>query len=1515
MHAGGPATIRGILYQLLGTLDRALELRIQGVVGPAGKLLDARLIIEPKGGGDLRTETDEVVVEQWKSRRGGGTWSLNELVNEVLPDLTRAAIDVGDGRPTRFRFMTEGRRGEWKGFDAFLMRVQSVAGWEGLDDRTPREPCLEPARTDQALLQTLVERVTSLGSLAKAAPADVRVALWRVLQRFEMPPPVDAEQLLRRVNEHISDLVPRIEELDDARERLIGHLIARVAEEGEVRLTGRALLEGVGLGGASFSDWHRHREKARGLLSGQIAAASGFNESWNVRPPPGWKDRTKVLALTGDSGQGKSWALGALATKLVDQDALVVVVRSGGSPAATIAHADRWLGHDILNHDAPFPLRRFPTRIPPHRKKLPTPWLYLLVDGATVTEAEELHRVQVETGHGVAVAVSLTEPCDIEARWAELHPVCDFEPDELRRYLRTRGLHDLPSEPRIWGLLKRPILAHVYAEIVPEGGEDSEFSLLERFWSERFREIRRRSPSELVALVRAMRLALDEPDRYPWSISTLAECGFSDSNLGRLLRTGWVVSAGHEYRLLHDILFDFALARALSVVDPKYDPAPILGGRNRYPRGAASTFGVFALWLALRGEGASNDRAARLLTELDGYDGLGEYLYCDLLPSLGAGALGAIEVRVRSLAEEDELVLPHVATALAALLDSGPAIEGLVTRLLRSERDVDVSLGLLVCERTPLPRALPRLWEHYCRLSSARHGHDRYLERDVAHRAILEASRADERWLLERLRNGWGQPHAASLVRFLAELESPRVLEFWKKHGPELVRTAHDKDQRRATLRCVRGFPGGYDLDLIAGWSHEEPDLIGEVAEALTRVSPRTFFELLSKCQGPMYRFLRFGGWWMPRLLASEPKRLRKALLEIARADSDALHAFEGHENEMDTATFERLLDVVRVLAMEEIAGGEDDGGTNAGRERTNAGRFLQMATRASRSHHLAALQRRRGRELEAALVSVALLRLASERYDVWFYDQVFQLLVHMGSGRLPEVLAAELACGGRLGRALRWRALRWALVASDEPTIAAVQGLAEQYLEGADALLPGELDAAIVFLSEHGSPKDWVKLVLAGDVYPPVGTIRVLKAPLTDEELSPAIEQATASLDERASLALCVLGDSGRKDCIPLLREALSTRGATANQIAHCAQRGLRVLKASTRDDIERAISLLCRDEPIQEAFSFLWSLPDDIRRGAFIEALRLGAWHPERRETAYRVHDLWVLGGEVGQRVVELVSDRARPWYEVLRGRSLLAMFGDPNLEVAREWLWEDAHLWHRWRHTALAAAEALASWDRDAAIETTLAPLKDATSEVLRSEAAQVLFRIDEQVATRHLLELSPRETDPVVRLTFARLLRRAKGRDLVKSGVSRLVLSGDDADVVAGAQLSAWQGPRFLRDELVAVASGARNTELSQAAWHSVVRQRNEADARRLIRTMQPNDRFAFLAAFEALCSLVDPRLLLERGDALDLRPRLAEARPGIVHFVQERLEQEAKNFESEWKTSQRRMSWVKRMRNR
>jgi hypothetical protein len=142
--SGGAATCHGIWYQALWCVLQAATARVLRAGDSSSENeTDLQLILEPSGGDALLERPDHRRVVQLKTR-SGGTWSLKQVVQQVLPDLYQA-VDLGNTGEVSYEFVTEGGMGQWgqvrRFFESLGGRLPAGASdaqfskaYEGLDD-------------------------------------------------------------------------------------------------------------------------------------------------------------------------------------------------------------------------------------------------------------------------------------------------------------------------------------------------------------------------------------------------------------------------------------------------------------------------------------------------------------------------------------------------------------------------------------------------------------------------------------------------------------------------------------------------------------------------------------------------------------------------------------------------------------------------------------------------------------------------------------------------------------------------------------------------------------------------------------------------------------------------------------------------------------------------------------------------------------------------------------------------------------------------------------------------------------------------------------------------------------------------------------------------------------------------------------------------------------------------------------------------------------------------------------
>lgn len=226
---GGSANISGVIYQMLWCLLRALKIRIKTSVDSDSKT-EALLVLEPKGGGgDIRVLSDVSEIEQLKAKSDAGTWSLQTVIRDVLPDLFLAA---GDGTLSkRFRFVTEGAIGDWGDVYRFFRRLGCVEPpadvLSHLDDqvslrfRTSRRKNTsgpsgsllfqESNYPERAMFCLIAEFLQTRPSIKELALSDSEFhrRLWRLLGAFEFVGRQSRDSIIKEIDELLLAVVVR----------------------------------------------------------------------------------------------------------------------------------------------------------------------------------------------------------------------------------------------------------------------------------------------------------------------------------------------------------------------------------------------------------------------------------------------------------------------------------------------------------------------------------------------------------------------------------------------------------------------------------------------------------------------------------------------------------------------------------------------------------------------------------------------------------------------------------------------------------------------------------------------------------------------------------------------------------------------------------------------------------------------------------------------------------------------------------------------------------------------------------------------------------------------------------------------------------------------------------------------------------------------------------------------------------------------------------------------------------
>lgn len=278
--------IAGFLFQILRAVRLGLEVTAE--ITADGHAASMALTIEPDTSGDIQiTRAAGKATEQVKMRSRGRWWTSGEIGREVLPDLLRG---VELGSPQDFRFVTDNAAG--------LDQLRKFLAQRHASPNAQLEKLRwGNRRVDQAVFAAM------LAEAAGCRGDDPRFGY--LLDRLSVNI-VDAEEAIRGIDRLLAPLVDPGTSVSDTRHALIAKLF-EAAAEGRT-MTDRALL---GMVGPDPLLRLRHAQALPSILQRKLAvdvAALGYEPDQQARESP-LLATAPITILSGESGQGKTWAL------------------------------------------------------------------------------------------------------------------------------------------------------------------------------------------------------------------------------------------------------------------------------------------------------------------------------------------------------------------------------------------------------------------------------------------------------------------------------------------------------------------------------------------------------------------------------------------------------------------------------------------------------------------------------------------------------------------------------------------------------------------------------------------------------------------------------------------------------------------------------------------------------------------------------------------------------------------------------------------------------------------------------------------------------------------------------------------------------------------------------------------------------------------------------------------------------------------------------------------------------
>ena len=462
--AGGPSTINGVLYQMLWALHRLGTLTAKSAVvdDSTGQLTDVTIVLEPVDGGDQQEiQGSRRIVEQIKSRSSLRTWSLQEVIREVLPDLYRA-VDLACP-DTTYRFVTEGQPGEWKQVDAFFKSLQGRNASDDVLENLDNTKELKFRRSNRSASQgmpepfwgsgpytqrRLFERIVSAlreNREVKQEPLELtHHKLWHLLGNFTFVGGHIFTGLQDTIDAWLRSVIDATEDLHTRRNALLLDL-ARRATAGNARIVAREFLTDHNLNAIPLTNWLKIYQKAANHLE-RMLHLRGFDRRDEARPhsvataASHWTAERPILVLTGESGQGKTWLGYALLARVVAQGEVALLVDTTGRTDDDFNAAAATFWQEIVGHDNAPPFVRIRDRLRQCGPVHATRPLYLLID--RVIDHAEARRLARQPWEDWDIRLAVTCFPDVAStireaarNRCEVVSVPDFSTEELHTYL------------------------------------------------------------------------------------------------------------------------------------------------------------------------------------------------------------------------------------------------------------------------------------------------------------------------------------------------------------------------------------------------------------------------------------------------------------------------------------------------------------------------------------------------------------------------------------------------------------------------------------------------------------------------------------------------------------------------------------------------------------------------------------------------------------------------------------------------------------------------------------------------------------------------------------------------------------------------------------------------------------------------------------------------------------------------------------------------------------------------
>lgn len=939
--AGGPSTINGIIYQMLRSLARASKLKIKTTV-EEDEVVSASIILEPSTGGDLVEISDKTTVEQVKTRSDGSTWSLTDIVKEVLPDLYLAARSAT--KVDRYLFSTNGRMGRWSKvkefFDSLATRKVSEGSEEpNLDNdkeltfgsSTPSTFWPKEAYTEETLFARIVDEVRERKVVKAEEIVTTRANLFHMLGRLDFIWEQTEQMHIAEIDHLLLTVAPARENIPEIRNALAFEM-ANLARQGDCEIAADDFFSKQGLDATPLSDWSILRQKAARYLDKEITLRR-YDFKHDVRADEAdkisgsWSPEQPVTLVCGESGYGKSWQLMSLANRLKKTEMLPLYIQARNDFDATLGAISKAICENIWGVDNPISLDRIASRLSCINADKHI-WLAIIIDGSL--DFHQINSLLLHPWNDMGIRIAFAcHPQIANEIPREYHDkvktvaISNFTLVQIQDYLRLHLQESWSKVPQdLLQILRQPLLANLYVQTVAkkEWQPSSEYELFHANWDRMF-STNPTSKSLDIAKFKTLIGGVIDNEPYPWKAEQLLSESFDEECLDRLCKSGCLLSnSDGTYECFHDRLLNWSVAVVL--VDRFENEQIQLEKLGTLLKGFASgqetrgnrLLGYVAMdviWL-MSNHYELYSHLPAIIPYLEDHYVQTEDLYREHLPTIGP----SIAKSLFQLLEQRKLALfsqRQVIDGLCKLntdIVGEKAIEYLVSSDPRLQR-----YSFFILQQLPDGSCLPKLWALYKEIlkdpsSWLEDNENKSRPEQDAYNALKTCCQQNPDWLLEAIKASDPDNHPvhtlASLIASLDDSEGRRIWESSKSSLIEII----DRENQWTIARCMMRYPNESDIEWhLDAIDQCEYPMSGHSLTGLTRIDPEQTLKLLRNKLLSDWQYVP--QWWFYELQQRLPQLSHDVILSWANKDDhslDVIFLYDHQEAEVPASLLEPFL-------------------------------------------------------------------------------------------------------------------------------------------------------------------------------------------------------------------------------------------------------------------------------------------------------------------------------------------------------------------------------------------------------------------------------------------------------------------------------------------------------------------------------------------------------------------------------------------------------------------------------